>query len=154
MHHLERRRMDRVPAEVAQEVGVLLEDEDVDAGAGEEEAQHHAGRPAAGDAAPRRVAGSAHAPSPDDGAPRCGAVRARAGLGERGLGRAARGACSVRRAARLGGPAAGWRAGTFGPRPLLPGRGPSASTGRGASGADTIDTPRGRARHDEMDGAG
>ena len=45
--------MDRVAAEVAQEVGVLLQHDDVDAGAREQEAEHHAGRPAAGDAALR-----------------------------------------------------------------------------------------------------
>ncbi len=51
VHQFERGRMDRVAAEVAEEVGVLLEDGHVDAGAREEEAEHHAGRPAADDAA-------------------------------------------------------------------------------------------------------
>ena len=47
--HLERRGMHRVAAEIAQEVGVLLEDDDVDAGARHEEAEHHAGGAAADD---------------------------------------------------------------------------------------------------------
>jgi hypothetical protein len=37
VHHLERGGVDRVSAEVAQEVGVLLENEDFDAGAGEKQ---------------------------------------------------------------------------------------------------------------------
>jgi hypothetical protein len=49
--HLERGGVDRVAAEVAQEVGVLLEDQDLDAGPGQQEAEHHPGRPAAHDAA-------------------------------------------------------------------------------------------------------
>ena len=63
VHHLQRRRVDRVAAEVAQEVGVLLEHDDLDAGAREQQAEHHAGRPAAGDAAGGRdllVADRAH----------------------------------------------------------------------------------------------
>ena len=43
--------MDGVAAEVAEEVVVLFEDGDVDAVAGEEEAEHHAGRAATYDAA-------------------------------------------------------------------------------------------------------
>src|SRR5215475_13798921 len=43
VHHLERRGMDGVAAEVAQEIGMLLEHQDVDAGAGEEKAEHHPG---------------------------------------------------------------------------------------------------------------
>ena len=39
VHHLEGRGVDGVAAEVAQEVGVLLEHDDIDAGAGEEEAR-------------------------------------------------------------------------------------------------------------------
>ena len=52
----------RVAAEVAQEVGVLLHHRDVDAAAGEQQAQHHARRAAAGDQAGRRsaVAGTRH----------------------------------------------------------------------------------------------
>ena len=44
--------MDGVAAEIAQEVGVLLEHDDVDAGTGQQKAEHHARGPAAGDAAP------------------------------------------------------------------------------------------------------
>ena len=42
VHHLERRGMEGVAAEVAQEVGVLLEHGDLDAGAREQQAEHHA----------------------------------------------------------------------------------------------------------------
>src|SRR5881396_2082183 len=51
VHDLERGGMDRVAAEVAQEVGVLLQHDHVDAGARQEQAEHHPGRAAAGDAA-------------------------------------------------------------------------------------------------------
>ena len=54
VHHFERGGMDGVAAEVAQEVSVLLQHQDVDAGAGEQEAEHHAGRAAAGNGAGRR----------------------------------------------------------------------------------------------------
>ena len=47
---LERRGMDGVAAEVAQEVLVLFQHDHVDAGPRQQEAEHHAGRPAAGDA--------------------------------------------------------------------------------------------------------
>src|SRR5262249_341389 len=47
VHELEGRRVDGVPAEIAEEIGVLLEDDDVQACAGEQEAEHHAGRAAA-----------------------------------------------------------------------------------------------------------
>jgi hypothetical protein len=43
--------MNGVAAEVAQKVGVLLQDDNIDAGTGQEKAKHHARRPAAGDAA-------------------------------------------------------------------------------------------------------
>ena len=43
--------MDRVAAEVAKEIGVLLQHDDVEAGAREQVAEHDAGRPAARDAA-------------------------------------------------------------------------------------------------------
>ena len=43
--------MNGVAAEVAEEIGVLLEHDHVDAGPREQEAEHHARRPAAGDAA-------------------------------------------------------------------------------------------------------
>jgi len=53
VHHVERRRVDGVAAEVAQEVGVLLQHDDVHARAGEQQAQHHPGRTTAGDDAIR-----------------------------------------------------------------------------------------------------
>ena len=59
LHDVERRGMDRVAAKVAQEIGVLLEHHDVDAGARQQKSQHHPRRPAAGDAATcgnRRIA--------------------------------------------------------------------------------------------------
>ena len=51
VHQLQRRGMDGVAAKVAQEIRVLLEHDDIDAGAREQEAEHHPGRSAAGDAA-------------------------------------------------------------------------------------------------------
>ena len=55
VHHLQGRGVDGIAAEVAQEVGVLLQDEDVHPGTSEEEAEHHAGRPA-----PRDTAADVH----------------------------------------------------------------------------------------------
>ncbi len=52
-HQLQRRGMDGVAAEIAQEVAVLLQHHDVDAAARQQETEHHPGRPAAGDAALR-----------------------------------------------------------------------------------------------------
>ena len=46
--------MNRVAAEIAEEVGVLLQHDHVDAGAREQKSQHHPGGAAAGDAALRR----------------------------------------------------------------------------------------------------
>ena len=51
VHQFERRGMDGVAAKVAQEIRVLLEHDDIDAGARQQEAEHHPGRPAAGNAA-------------------------------------------------------------------------------------------------------
>jgi uncharacterized protein with von Willebrand factor type A (vWA) domain len=51
VHDFESRRVDGVAAKVAQEIRVLLEHDDIDAGAREQEAEHHPGRPAAGNAA-------------------------------------------------------------------------------------------------------
>ena len=51
VHQFERRGMDGVAAEIAQEVGVLFQHGDGDAGARQQKAEHHAGRSAAGDAA-------------------------------------------------------------------------------------------------------
>jgi hypothetical protein len=64
VHQLERRGMDGIAAEVAQEIRVLLEDDDRDAGAAEQKAEHHAGRPAPGDAALHGRLAQAHAPRP------------------------------------------------------------------------------------------
>ena len=55
--------MDGVAAEIAQEIGVLLQHDDVDAGAREQKAEHHAGRPAADDAAARGEPLGCHVPS-------------------------------------------------------------------------------------------
>src|SRR5438067_933305 len=43
--------MDRVPAEITEKVGMLLKNHDFDTGAGQKKAEHHAGGPAARDAA-------------------------------------------------------------------------------------------------------
>jgi len=51
IHDVQRRGMDGVAAEIAQEVAVLLEDDGLDAGARQQKAQHHARRAAAHDAA-------------------------------------------------------------------------------------------------------
>jgi hypothetical protein len=61
VHDLERRGMDRVAAEVAEEVGVLLQHHDIDAGASEQKPEHHPGRPAAGDGASRGDCFDSHA---------------------------------------------------------------------------------------------
>ncbi len=53
-HQLERRRMNRVAAEIAEEIGVLLQHHDLNAGARQQKSEHHAGGAAAGDAALRR----------------------------------------------------------------------------------------------------
>ena len=49
VHNFERGRVDGVATKVAQEVRVLLQHNDIDAGTSEEEAEHHPGRPAACD---------------------------------------------------------------------------------------------------------
>jgi len=51
VHQLKGGRVNGVAAEIAKKVGVFFEDEDFDAGAGEKEAEHHAGRAASCDAA-------------------------------------------------------------------------------------------------------
>ena len=53
MHQLQRRGMDRIAAEIAKEISVFLENDDIDSGPRQQEAEHHPGRPAAGDRAPR-----------------------------------------------------------------------------------------------------
>ena len=52
--------MHDIAAEIAQEVGVLFENGDSDAGARQQKAEHHAGRPAAGNAARRFDRGFTH----------------------------------------------------------------------------------------------
>ncbi|HYC24473.1 MAG TPA: hypothetical protein VEC58_00420 [Roseiarcus sp.] len=59
-HEIERRWVDRVAAKVAQEVGVFLQDDDVEACPRQEVARHHSRRTAAGDAALRRYTGLGH----------------------------------------------------------------------------------------------
>src|SRR3546814_1793727 len=54
VHDLQRRRMDGVAAEVAQEIGMLLEHDHIEARAGEQEAEHYPGRSASGDRTTRR----------------------------------------------------------------------------------------------------
>ena len=49
--HRERRRMDRVAAKVAQEIGVLLQQDGSNPSAGKEQRRHHSGRSAPDDAA-------------------------------------------------------------------------------------------------------
>jgi hypothetical protein len=49
-HQLERRWMNRVAAEIAEEIRVLLQHHDVDAGAREKKSEHHSCGAAAGDA--------------------------------------------------------------------------------------------------------
>ena len=51
-HDLECRGVDRIAAEVAQEIGMLFEHRDIHAGTGQEKPQYHPGRAAAGDATP------------------------------------------------------------------------------------------------------
>ena len=46
--------MNGVAAEIAEEIGVLLQHHDLNAGARQQESEHHSGGPAAGDAALRR----------------------------------------------------------------------------------------------------
>ena len=53
VHHLQRRGMHGVAAKIPEEVGVLLQHHDVDPGAPQQIAQHHAGGTAADDAAAR-----------------------------------------------------------------------------------------------------
>ena len=52
-HHLEGRGMDRIAAEVAEEIGVLFDNHDIDPGARQEQAGHHSRGAAAGNTAAR-----------------------------------------------------------------------------------------------------
>ena len=60
VHQFERGGVDGIAAKVAQEIGVFFEEQDFDACASEEEAKHHAGGPAAYDAAARLKEIGAH----------------------------------------------------------------------------------------------
>ncbi len=51
VHQFERRGMNGVAAKVAEEIRVLFQNDNVDAGARQQKSQHDAGRPAAGNAA-------------------------------------------------------------------------------------------------------
>ena len=51
VHHLQGRGMHGVAAEIAEEIGMLLQHHDVDPGAAQEISEHHAGGTAADDAA-------------------------------------------------------------------------------------------------------
>ena len=51
MHRFESRGMDRVAAKITQKLRMFLEDDRIDAGAGQKKPQHHPGRSAADDAA-------------------------------------------------------------------------------------------------------
>ena len=51
IHQLERRGMYGIAAKIAEKIGMLLQNDDVNAGAGEKKAQHHSSRAAAGNAA-------------------------------------------------------------------------------------------------------
>jgi hypothetical protein len=59
-HDLKGRRVNGVAAEVAEEIGVLLQHHHLDAGAGEQVTKHHAGGSASGDAAARGDGFSRH----------------------------------------------------------------------------------------------
>src|SRR5208282_1028986 len=60
IHDLERRRVDRIAAEVAQEVGMLFENQDSDPGSGQQQCQHHPGGAPSDDAATDRNLANAH----------------------------------------------------------------------------------------------
>ena len=51
VHHLQGRGMHGVAAKIAEEIGMLFQHHDIDPGAPEQISQHHAGGPAADDAA-------------------------------------------------------------------------------------------------------
>ncbi len=54
VQNFERGGMNRVPAKIPQEVGVLLQDKHINAGASQPQSQHHSGRTASRDAAVHR----------------------------------------------------------------------------------------------------
>src|SRR5947199_10399264 len=60
VHNLEGRRVDRIAAEIPQEIGMLFEDQNRDPGSGKKEPEHHTCRSAARDAAADRNLGTHH----------------------------------------------------------------------------------------------
>src|ERR1700719_5076897 len=60
VHDLERRGVDRIAAEIAQEISMFFENENRDPGSGEQETEHHAGGTPAGNAAANRNLGIHH----------------------------------------------------------------------------------------------
>src|ERR1700738_2305605 len=60
VHDLEGRGMDRIPPEIAQEIGMFFENENRDPGSGEQEAEHHPRGAPTGDAAANRNLGIHH----------------------------------------------------------------------------------------------
>ncbi len=70
VQHLQGRGVDRVAAEVAQEIGVLFQHQHIDSGAGQQIAQHHPGWPASGDAAADGDLGRRHRAFSPSAAPR------------------------------------------------------------------------------------
>jgi hypothetical protein len=51
LHDVQSRRVDRIAAKVAQEIGMFLQHDDIDAGARKQKSKHHARWTASGDAA-------------------------------------------------------------------------------------------------------
>ena len=51
VHDLKGRRVNGVTAKIAQEVGMLFQDDNIDPGTRQQEARHHSSRPTTGDAA-------------------------------------------------------------------------------------------------------
>jgi hypothetical protein len=60
VHQFQSRGVDRISAEIPQEIGVLLKNENRDPGSGKQESEHHTGRPATRDAAADRNLGVWH----------------------------------------------------------------------------------------------
>src|SRR5260370_40246293 len=60
VHDLQGRRVDRIAAEIPQEIGMLFENQNRDPGSGKKEAEHHTRRSAARDAAADRNLGIHH----------------------------------------------------------------------------------------------
>jgi hypothetical protein len=64
MHDLERRRVNRITAEVTQKIAMLFENEDSDPGSGQQQRQHHPGGAPSDNAAPDRNLAKAHRVAP------------------------------------------------------------------------------------------